>query len=92
MMRRTIAASIAAWLGACLLFGTLALAPDDAAAWTINQPRFEKQVVTEGDPDSPGVNAPLPGVEVNAEDEWTEQGVVSALLQIVDVISDIASF
>lgn len=86
MMRRTIAASIAAWLGACLLFGTLALAPDDAAAWTINQPRFEKQVVTEGDPDDPDFTYPG-DASVNSMPEGTDPAdVCTAVVQVVVVV------
>jgi hypothetical protein len=58
---------LAALLGACLVSATLALAPTAASAWWIGQPRFEKQVVTEGDPIDPGVACPndsvVPGVE-----------------------------
>ncbi len=88
MMRR----SLAACLGACLLFGTLALAPDDAAAWLINQPRYEKQVVTEGDPDSPGINAPAPNPDAGTAGVSIEGSVTSVLLQIIDVVGQLTSF
>ncbi len=83
MMRR----SLAACLGACLLFGTLALAPDDAAAWLINQPRFEKQLVTEGDPDGPDLIAPQPGVgeESNSNASGT-QSAAELLMTLVERI------
>ena len=35
---------LAAFLGACLVSATLALAPSSAGAWWIGQPRFEKSI------------------------------------------------
>ncbi|MFN0151412.1 MAG: hypothetical protein ACKVU1_11980 [bacterium] len=82
MMRR----SLAACLGACLLFGTLALAPDDAAAWLINQPRFEKQVVTEGDPDDPGLAYPSPPVSPSSAEECAAGSLSSLGINTVVVV------
>jgi len=51
-----------------LLFAILLFFPVSANAWWISQPRFEKQVVTEGDPEDPGIAAPNgPSAPVSAQ-------------------------
>ena len=70
---------LAALLGACLVSATLALAPCTASAWWIGQPRFEKQVVTEGDPEDPGLAVPNdPSTPEGASQEI--EGVVEVML------------
>lgn len=74
---------LAALLGACLVSATLALAPSSAGAWWIGQPRFEKQVVTEGDPDGPDLMAPQP-TDTSESDNFNsidEMGLVYILME-----------
>jgi len=83
--------SLAACLGACLIFGALAFAPDDAAAWWTNQPRFEKQLVTEGDPDDPGLAYPSPSAnssasEANTSSVLSSMGIDTVVAIVVDVL------
>ena len=76
---------LAALLGACLVSATLGLAPSAASAWWINQPRFEKQVVTEGDPDDPGIAAPAP-VPQSESEETTFELLLDTMVIIIDAL------
>jgi hypothetical protein len=76
---------LAALLGACLVSATMALAPATASAWWINQPRFEKVVVTEGDPIDPGLACPDGSGTPASED------AASSHTNFVDVISPIVT-
>jgi hypothetical protein len=75
---------LAALLGACLVSASLALAPLPANAWWIGQPRFEKQVITEGDPEGPDVMIPGSGVDDELESpSSSDDNLTSALIEIV---------
>jgi hypothetical protein len=57
----------------------MALAPATASAWWINQPRFEKVVVTEGDPEDPGIAIP----NSPPAPEGTSQDDIEAVAQVM---------
>lgn len=81
---------LAALLGACLVSASLALAPATASAWWVSQPRFEKQVVTEGDPDDPDLT--YPGDDSLPSSAQENAGFLETATFIVVTILDSAGF